>query len=254
MKKKKANVLFIICLLVLILAVAVGIIYKVNQKQKEAVYENLVKEVASDPEPDVEPEFKQEEPEIPIDFVSLQEQNPDIYAWIHIDDTQVDYPIVQSQGNDDYYLDHTITGEEGLPGSIFTEYSYNSKDMADPVTVIYGHNMRDDSMFGGLSEYLDEDFRNSHSEIQIYTPEHIFTYKVVCAVTYDDRHILQNYDCADAEEYEKFLTSLETERLMPTWMEDPLSVTTEDQMIILSTCNGNGTQRFLIGAKLISEE
>ena len=76
----------------------------------------------------------------------------------------------------------------------------------------------------------------------------------MCAVTYDDRHVLANYECADAAEYQSFLNSLETERLMPTWIEDPLSVTTEDRMIILSTCNGNGTQRFLVGAKLIEEE
>lgn len=257
MKKKKTNIAFIICLLVLIVVVIIGVTYKVKQKQNASVYKNLAEEVIPEPETDddISAESEQDVPEIPVDFQKLQEQNPDIYAWIRIDDTQVDYPIAHSQEDEDYYLDHTIEGAEGLPGSIYTQYSYNQDFETDKVTVIYGHNMRDDSMFGGLSDYLDEGFRDSHSEIQIYTPEHIYTYKVVCAVTYDDRHILAAYSgCTDALDYEKFLESLQTERKLPSWIEEPLGVTTEDRMIVLSTCNGNSSQRFLIGAVLTDEE
>lgn len=257
MKKKKTNIAFIICLLVLIVVVIIGVTYKIKQKQNASVYKNLAEEVIPEPETDddISAEPEQDVPEIPVDFQKLQEQNPDIYAWIRIDDTQVDYPIAHSQEDEDYYLDHTIEGAEGLPGSIYTQYSYNQDFETDKVTVIYGHNMRDDSMFGGLSDYLDEGFRDSHSEIQIYTPEHIYTYKVVCSVTYDDRHILAAYSgCTDALDYEKFLESLQTERKLPSWIEEPLGVTTEDRMIVLSTCNGNSSQRFLIGAVLTDEE
>lgn len=189
MKKRKPNVIFIICFVILIAAVSVGVVYQVRQKQREKAYEKLAEEVVTEPvseeEPEPESEPEPEKPEIPVDFAALQEQNPDIYAWIRIADTNVDYPILQSPGDDDYYLNHTVEGEEGLPGAIYTQYSYNSGCFTDNVTVIYGHNMLNEFFFSRLKDYLDEEFRNSHSEIQIYTPEHIFTYKVVCAVTYD---------------------------------------------------------------------
>lgn len=258
MKKRKPNVIFIICFVILIAAVSVGVVYQVRQKQREKAYEKLAEEVVTEPvseeEPEPESEPEPEKPEIPVDFAALQEQNPDIYAWIRIADTNVDYPILQSPGDDDYYLNHTVEGEEGLPGAIYTQYSYNSGCFTDNVTVIYGHNMLNEFFFSRLKDYLDEEFRNSHSEIQIYTPEHIFTYKVVCAVTYDNRHLLYTYDCSDTYEYDRFLSSLQTERQLPSWIEEPFSVTAEDRMIILSTCNGNPDQRFLVGAVLVNEE
>ena len=196
----------------------------------------------------------EEKTEIPIDFDSLRAKNKDIYAWIRIPDTVVDYPIVQNAEEDDYYLNRTVDGKKGLPGSIFTEASYNGKDFTDKVTVIYGHNMRDDTMFGGLRSYLEEEYRRTHPEICIYTPEHIYTYRVFAALTYDNRHILARYDCEDMKQYEAFLDSLKGMRLMPSYIENPLTVTAKDRIIILSTCNGNDSQRFLIGAVLTDEE
>lgn len=256
--KKQKNLLFIICLLVLIAAVAFGAGYQINLKRKKDVYENMAQEAVAEPEPEEEqeetPEPEPELPDIPVDFSKLQEQNPDIYAWIHIEDTVVDYPILQSIGNDDYYLTHTVDNEAGRPGAIYTQYSYNNYDMTDNVTVIYGHNMRNDSMFGSLSEYLDEEFRDSHSEIQIYTPKHILTYRVVFTITYDNRHILSSFDCSTPEGYDSLLNSLQTERLMPSWIDDSYNITTDDRLVILSTCNNNSDQRFLVGAVLVNEE
>lgn len=255
MKKKKNNVLFWVCLLVLIAAAAVGIIYSVNRRQRENAYKELASQMTEDDSTQTEDSGDQHEgPEIPIDFETLREQNPDVYAWIHIDDTQVDYPVLQSPGDDDYYLDHTFEGDEGLPGALYTQYSYNPDPFEDSVTVIYGHNMRDNSFFGGLSEYLGEDFRNSHSEILVYTPDHIYHYRVVFAVTYDDRLILDSFDCSSEAGYQAFLTSIRTERVLPSWIEDPFPVTAEDKLLILSTCNGDSDERFLTGAVLEETE
>ena len=82
-----------------------------------------------------------EQMENPIDFDSLTAQYPDIYAWIRIPGTKVDYPIVQREGDNGYYLNHTIDGKKKTEGSIYTE-DYNSKDFGDANTVIYGHNMK----------------------------------------------------------------------------------------------------------------
>lgn len=257
-EKKKLNIPFLICLIVLIGAVAFGIVYKVRQNQKESVYEDLAAEVmiseTEEEEEDLSVEEEEETVSIPIDFETLWETNEDIYAWIHIEGTVIDYPIVQSADDDKYYLYRTVDGEEGLPGSIYTKATYNGTDFTDNVTVIYGHNMRDDSMFGSLSEYQDEDYREEHSEIIIYTPEHILTYEIVCAVTYDNRLISYAFDLDNALGYAEFLDSLQYEHYIPSWTADPFDVSTDDRMIILSTCNGNSDQRYLIGAVLVSEE
>ena len=194
----------------------------------------------------------EEEPvQIPVDFAALQAENPDIYAWIRIADTPIDYPILQKEGDDDYYLYRTVDGEEGLPGSIMTEYSYNPHAFSeDPVTVVYGHNMLNDSFFSRLKDFQDETFRKEHEIIEIYTPEHIYRYRVFATVTYDNRHILYNYDCNTTEGYQAFLDSLYEVRNMPTWIEDPLPIATDDKMLVLSTCNGNHEQRFLVCAIL----
>lgn len=249
---KKRKIVFVVCIIIVVAAVAAGIIYKTGQKNREQVYtdlaeKNTVSEDAKEPETEAGTD-------IPVDFDSLKKENADIYAWIRIPDTVVDYPVVQSAKEDDYYLNRTVDGKEGLPGSIFTEASYNGQDFTDKVTVIYGHNMRDDTMFGGLRSYLEDDYLEAHPKIYIYTPEHIYTYRVFGAITYDNRHILYQYDCEDEKQYEAFLHSLETIRLMPSNLEQPLEVTTDDRIIILSTCNGNDSQRFLIGAVLTDEE
>ncbi len=247
------KIIFWVCAVVLVVAIGVAgytLLGSHDTKQKD---EELRARVAVDTDSsDTEDSDGESEtaPQIPVDFDKLHQENPDIYAWINIPDTDIDYPILQSKEEDDYYLNHTVDGTEGLPGSIMTEYSYNQDSLTDPVTVIYGHNMKDGSYFSHLHDYQDETFRNEHSTIEIYTEDSVYTYKVFAAITYDDRHILDTYNCKTTEGYQGFLDSLSTVRNMPSWSEDPLPVTTENRIIILSTCNNNSDQRFIVGAVL----
>lgn len=252
----RRKIIFWSCFVILLAAVGTGaglLIRNHIQNQKD---EELRKKAAVKKEEttDVSAEEEKQPLQIPVDFNALWEQNSDIYAWIRIADTPIDYPILQKIEDDDYYLNRTVEGKEGLPGSIMTEYSYNSRPFEDPVTVVYGHNMLNDSFFSHLIDYQKEDFRNAHQTIEIYTPDHIYTYRVFAAVTYDNRHILDSFDCQTKEGYQAFLDSLYELRLMPTWIEDPLTVTTDDRIIVLSTCNGNHDQRFLVGAVLVDEQ
>ena len=86
------------------------------------------------------PEQEEKKVDIPVDFDSLQKENPDIYAWITIPDTVIDYPIVQSSEDNSYYLDHSAQKTESVNGAIYSE-NYNKKDFDDPITLLYGHNM-----------------------------------------------------------------------------------------------------------------
>ncbi len=261
--EKKRNLLFIICVIILIAAAASMIGYKAVQARQEKKYEDLAKEVTAEPVsvPEEEPEESAAAPEapkpdIPIDFDSLTAQNPDIFAWITIPDTPVDYPLVhRTDGDDNFYLKHASDTSESAPGAIFTQYTHNQDLETDHVTMIYGHYMKKGTMFGSLKYYLEESYRQEHPQITIYTPEHIYNYKVVFAVTYDDRHIMNAFfDCKTSIDYGNFLTSIQTERQLPSWIADPFDVTTDDRMIVLSTCNGHTDQRLLIGAVLTEEQ
>ena len=259
--QNKKKVLFWIFLVIGMGCVAFLIGWTVSQKQREQVYEEIQKEAVSE-EPAAEvpedtevptPEPTEEPVEIPIDFAKLQESNEDIYAWIQIPDTVVDYPIVQHPMDDSYYLNHTIEGKSGLPGSIYTE-SWNHRDFTDPNTVIYGHNMKNGSMFGDLSLYKDVDYLNEHKEIFIYTPEHIYTYEVFAQITYDNRHILNWFDFSSDTGLLEFIDSLKESRNMSNYIDDSITITSTDRIIVLSTCNGNSEQRYLIGAVLVDEQ
>lgn len=189
----------------------------------------------------------------PIDFDSLKKENGDIYAWIRIEDSKIDYPVLESDGSDpDYYVNHTVEGKKGYPGALFTEYDLNQDPFEDPVTVIYGHNMKSGSMFGSLDKWADEDYREAHSEIRIYTEEHSYLYEVAFVQVYDNRNILNKYDCNTKVGYQEFLDSLDSVRKMPYWHSDEISVSTESKLLILSTCSGN--DRLLFGAVLTEEE
>ncbi|MDD3279092.1 MAG: class B sortase [Lachnospiraceae bacterium] len=264
------KILFV-CLAVICLgAIGFGGYYIVSQQSREKNYENLTQEVhtTSAPEekqetqspPDTveptatpEPTATVEPLVIPIDFTKLQAENPDIYAWIQIPDTKVDDPIAQSATDNSYYLNHTVAGDSGLPGSIYTE-NINKKDFSDNNTVIYGHNMRDGSMFGGLSQYMDSAYMQAHPQIIIYTPEHRYTYQVFGGITYDDRHIPATYNCQDLTQFQAFLDSLSGVRNMQTYLNSDLTVTTADRILTLSTCTSNSQERFLVEAVLVHEE
>lgn len=255
---KKNKIFFVVCLFLFVGGLAVGGNYFLKQKENENIYEKVREEKKVLPKQETKEESEEtdeasESVEIPVDFEKLQEMNPDIYAWIEIPGTEVNYPIVQSANDRGYYLDHTIEGEEGLPGSIYTE-NLNTMTFADKNTVVYGHNMRDGSMFGGLKQYVDRKYMEEHKKIYIYTPKHIYTYEVFGAVTYDDRHLLLSYDFNNAEEYQAFLDSLSQVRNMNTYLNKDCPVTAEDRILTLSTCTSNERQRFLVEAVLIDEK
>lgn len=249
--------LFLVCCIFLIVICVGFIVGKiVSQHDREQIYTEMQEDnelLEQEKENAEEDDTIEEVVEIPIDFESLQKRNSDIYAWIQIPETKVDYPIVQHESDDSYYLDHTVEGKKGYPGSIYTEL-VNGKDFQDANTLIYGHNMKNGSMFGDLSLYKNSTYMKEHSQIVIYTTEHIYTYQVFAAVTYDNRHIMYAFDFSEEEGMEQFLHSLKTVRNMSSYIDKSVEVTSSDRLIILSTCNGNNKQRFLVGAVLVDEQ
>lgn len=189
-----------------------------------------------------------------VDFAALWEVNPDVYAWITIPGTVIDYPVLQHPTDNSYYLNYNIDGSYGRPGCIYTE-NLNTKDFTDNNTVMYGHNMRNGTMFADLHKYEDETFFEEHPLIRIETPEEVLEYTVFAAYTYDDRHLMYSFDFADPEVYASYLEEVRNRRFLDTLIREDTEVTAEDRILTLSTCvSGREDKRFLVQAVLTSRE
>lgn len=180
-------------------------------------------------------ESAEPEEEIPIDFEELWETNPDVYAWIVIPGTDINYPILQHPIDDSYYLNHNLDGSTGRPACIYTE-SLNSKDFTDNNTVIYGHNMRNGTMFAQLHKFEDKDFFDEHREIIIYLPDKVLHYKIFAVHNYDDRHLLYSFDFSDKAVYKDYLESIFSIDDMNANIDTEMTVTENDKIITLATC------------------
>lgn len=193
--------------------------------------------------------------EIPVDFEKLKEQNSDIYAWIRIKDSTIDYPVLRTEGSDyNYYLNHTVTKKSGLPGAIYTQSKYNSRDFNDRVTVIYGHNMKNGTFFGNLHKYEKQDYLDAHKEIEIYLEDRVLKYEISFVATYSSDHLLYHFDTTDISGTVDLIEALKANSLNKNfYFDESLEVFDNDRIIILSTCNGNKTQRYLVGAVLKEE-
>lgn len=182
-----------------------------------------------------------------IDFAAAQAVNPDVYAWIWIPGTNVDYPILQSDSDDiSYYLEHTIERLEGLPGSIYTE-KYNAKDFSDPVNIVYGHNMKNGSMFADLHKFEDQTFFDSNPYIYIYLPDKALKYRIFAAITFDDRYLMENYNFSDPEDFQKYLNELRSS--INGCVNNEINVTQETGILTLSTCIADApNNRWMVNA------
>lgn len=188
-----------------------------------------------------------------IDFEELKAQNPDIYAWISIPGTQIDYPVLQKSDAEDpydnYYLDHQVDLSEGLPGVIYSQ-PVNRRDFTDPVTVLYGHNMKNGEMFSGLHFFDEKDFFDRNSQVIIYTPEKTFTYEIFGAVDFSDALLTYEYDFTKNAEVQRYLT--DTEKCEGNFRKET-ELSEGDKILVLSTCySGREERRLLVEAVLTS--
>lgn len=275
MGKRVQQLIVILCFGIAVACIGYLIKYYVGIYNSQQVYEELQEDVEdmlddSDElvQEEVEPEKEEiedvedvedvEEPseplDIPIDFDALHEINPDIYAWIEIEGTNISYPILQSSESDIYYLEHTVEGVKTTQASIYTEFS-NGQDFDVFNTIIYGHNMKNGSMFGDLSYYRDLDYMNEYGTIMIYTENSILEYEIYAATTFDNRHLLYNYNFDIESECQRFLDDILEAKDLNKALREGVEVTTDDYIITLSTCVGDSANsRLLVEAVLVNEQ
>lgn len=191
----------------------------------------------------------------PIRFDDLQAINPDVYAWVSVPDTGIEYPIFQSNQDEDdnYYLHRNIYRDYEFQGVIYTQKG-NAKDFSDRVTVVYGHNMLNDSMFSNLDMFLDETFFDEHPYFYIYTPGHILTYEIVSAHQYDKRHILNSFDFSEDEVFQSWLDMIQNPKTFRSHVREGIELDLDSRIVTLSTCINSCTARYLIQGVLINDE
>ncbi|MBR3972145.1 MAG: class B sortase [Ruminococcus sp.] len=221
-------------------------------------YAKVTNVVTTAPDNSTQPDTTQSNvilPQNPINFDELQKLNPDLYAWIRIPGTAIDNPVAQSSNDDDnYYLHHNYLGNYEFAGTIYSQ-RHNTKYFIDRVTVLYGHNMLNGTMFADLHKFSNEDFFEDNQTIYVYTDGHIFTYKIFAAYEYDDRHILNAFAFHEDEVYQQYLDDCLNPRYSNANVRDGVTLTTEDKIITLSTCtNYNSNRRYLVQGVLINDE
>ena len=220
---------------------------------------------ASGEDPDAEEEVTDarnteaadEAPAKGIDWDELHATNPDVYAWIYVPGTSVDYPVLQHPTDNEYYLMHNLDKSYGYPGVIYTE-DYNSKDFTDPNTVLYGHNMDNTTMFSTLHKFSDPEMVETPHYIYIYTEDgRTLVYEIFAAYEYPSIHLLINFDVKNEFVYDQYLRNISNMDLTSTGIANirhDITPSVSDRIITLSTCttDHDATERFLVVGVLLN--
>ena len=178
-----------------------------------------------------------------VDFDTLQSVNPDIQAWLYMSGSSIHYPVLQAEDNSTY-LYRLADGSSNAHGSLFIDCR-NAGDFSDWNTLIYGHNMKDGSMFGGLKKYRKQAYYDVHPEMTLFTPEKTYRMEIFAAVTTDVSAAVYRVPAAREERDELVQWAQRNSEI-----ECDVSIGTEDRIVTLSTCTGGDDDRFVVLAVL----
>ena len=253
-KKKKRILLIILAILLIILGSVYTGFYLYEQysaQQGEQELSNIAKTTVATTGDRVNAV------ENPIDFASLKATNGDIYAWIVVPNTKVDYPIVQHPTDNAFYLKHdALTKKWQSSGAVYTEY-VNNIDFNDMLTVIYGHNGYGDTMFTTLHKFENKEFFEQNEYFYIYTENAKLTYQIVSAFKYDDRHLMYAFNMQDLAARDQFVNMIQNPESSNKNVRTELYkvLTRDDNYVVLSTCITNQkSSRYLVSGVLVKYE
>ena len=180
----------------------------------------------------------------PIDFTQLLSVNSDIVGWLRIRALDISYPVVQGKDND-YYLHRTFEKTDNFAGCLFVN-SYNMGDFTDQNTIIYGHNMKNGSMFGKLKNFNDPEVFKKSRYFWIFTPDFIYQYRIFSASVVDKTGLTYQISFTD-DEFDQFISRAYSNSVVDN---QDVTVTKEDRIVTLSTCTGDDSTRFVVMGKL----
>lgn len=178
-----------------------------------------------------------------VDFAALKAVNDDVIGWIYVEALDgVSYPIVQGSDNSTY-LHTTYEGNYNFAGTIFVDYE-NSPDFSDCNTLVYGHNMKNDSMFGSLDDFVKKEETYAKSKyFWIFTPEADYRYEIVSAYTTSVSSPTYTLFKGPGKEFQNYLEIIRGYSAIDTTVRE---MTIKDRIVTLSTCTGNSATRFVV--------
>ena len=184
-----------------------------------------------------------------VDFDALRETGPDIIGWLTLPDTAINYPVTQADDNE-YYLHHLYDGTYNKTGCLFADYE-NQEDFSDRNTIIYGHNMRDGSMFATLNEYDEQSYFDGHPQMYLVTSGGGYIVEIFTAFVAKPSE--------SGSDTSPWRLSFKDDGAYTTWLsemagrsviETDVTVTSSDKVLTLSTCTPGGASRFIVMGKL----
>ena len=190
-----------------------------------------------------------------VNVEKLRAQNEDIFAWIRIPDTNIDYPVVQScDGDDSFYRNHDAMKNEDYRGAIYIEAA-NMKDMCDFNEVLHGSSTSDGTMFSQLDKYLDKNFFDEHPYIYVYTEGNALIYYVFAAYTREDSRLLAEYDFSYASGCQAFLNEVYNGRSMNKLIREgwEYQVKPENFIITLTTKDMLSSKQLVVVGCLVGD-
>lgn len=241
-EKKKTGILYKIVIIALLCVIAFSlfkigsILLEYHRGTKE--YERL-QEIAETEDDD----FKR------INFKELKKENPDVIAWLYAEDTVINYPVVQGEDNE-YYLYRTVSGEWNGKGSIFADYRC-AKPFSDFNTILYGHRMKDGSMFYSLTKYEEQSYYEKHPVMRLFTPKKTYDLEIFAAVRIPSDSSLYRCDFQGEKEKAAYLKEVGEKSLIDTGVK----VTPKERIVMLSTCTYEfENARLVVYGKLVENQ
>ena len=258
-KRKAVGIAVVSLCAVLALGSGFLMVRDISQYSESAgAYEDIASHVelpeqTETPEDDnVETEPAGEDPSVvlpTVDFDALRKTGPDIIGWLTLPDTAINYPVTQADDNE-YYLHHLYDGTYNKVGCLFADHE-NQEDFSDRNTIIYGHNMRDGSMFAALNEYDEQSYFDGHPQMYLVTPGggyvvEIFTAFVARPSESGSDTSPWRLNWKDDGAYTTWLSEMAGRSVIET----DVTVTSSDKVLTLSTCTPGGASRFIVMGKL----
>lgn len=268
-KESKGKRIITDILLVVFLLIAIGsgayiAIYYYNSVKNEKQFDNLKENIIEDDSDEegqlqfIDVQVGDEKIKILKRYSLLYGKNPDFIGWLKIEGTKIDYPVMYTPSDEEYYIHRNFDQEYSSAGTLFIDTSSVPTGRKTDNILIYGHNMKSGTMFSGLLDYASEDFYQGHKYIKFDTLEEIGTYEVIAAfhtrVYSDDDtdhyHYYDFFNARNAEEFDEYVQYVKSN----TPYTIPTTAEYGDQLITLSTCAYHVNDgRYVVVAKKIEE-
>ncbi len=182
-----------------------------------------------------------------IDLASYKSECPDVYAWIEVPGTDIDYPIAYcDDATEPFWFSHDIHGNPDDKGMIITD-SLNGKDFSDPMTLIYGKNPDDDTMFAQLHALRDAEFFEEHDHVNIYMDDAQLEYRIYACYIGSADHIFASTDFRDPVAFGEFFDSIGDARDLSMRLRPEAKPSLDDHVLALIThCDDEEKRLFVV--------